>query len=85
MLPQPNATVSTYYYAFSEKPYFTFYKNNSSTCNLTVDLHRVSTDNYTNITSCDQLLGHINLAFSIYGVEDYRIDNNKHTLFNNNK
>ena len=84
MLPQPNATISTYYYAFSEKPYFTFYKNNSSTCNLTVDLHRVSTDNYPNITSYDQLLGHITLAFSIYGVEDYRIDNNKHTFFNHN-
>ena len=83
-LPLPAATISTYYYAFSEKPYFTFYKNNSSTCNLTIDLQKVSNDDYPNVTFSTQLLGHLNFAFSIYGVEDYRIDNNKHTLYNHN-
>ena len=32
------------YYAFSEKTYYTFIKNNSSTCNITINLHNVETD-----------------------------------------
>ena len=83
-LPSAAATVSTFYNAFSEKPYFTFVKNNASTCNLTIDLHTVLADTYPAVAANNQLLGHFNLNFSSYGVEDYRIDNNKHTLFNNN-
>ena len=73
-----------FYYAFSEKTYYTFIKNNSSTCNITIDLHNVETDTYSTITSLNQILGHFIFSFGIYGVEDYRIDNNKHTLFNHN-
>ena len=83
-LPLPNAAISSYYYAFSEKTYFTFIKNNSSTCNLSIDLHSVFADAYPVYTASTQLLGHFIFSFSIYGVEDYRIDNNKHTLFNHN-
>ena len=83
-LPKPEAAISTYYYAFSEKPYFTFYKNNTSTCNLNIDLQCVYTDDYPVYTNEKELLSHMMFSFSIYGVEDYRIDNNKHTLFNHN-
>jgi hypothetical protein len=51
---------------------FTFTKTNR--CDISIDLHTIVTDDTPQITTNNQMIGHVLFSFQIQGVEDSKID-----------